>query len=83
MNSRNRVKLLPLSVTGTRCGVANSGALGVVCSLLPVRAAAGKQIETVEKIEEMSVAAGWLAKGSRTQVVEFLEMTTCGGHGGC
>ena len=28
------------------------------------------------KIEEMSVAAGWLARGSRTQVVEFWEMTT-------
>ena len=69
------IELLPLSMPGTR-RVANSGALGVVCSLLPVRAMAGNQNETVENIEEMLVATGWLARGSRTQVVEFLQMTT-------
>ena len=42
------IKLLPLSVPV---------ALDVVCSLLPVRATAGNQIQTVQKIEEMSVAA--------------------------
>ena len=45
----------------------------MVCSLLPVRETAGNQIEAVEKIEEMSVA---VARGSRTQLVEFLEITT-------
>ena len=58
------IKLLPLSVPGTRCEMANSVALGVVCSLLPARTTAGNQSEAVEKIEEMSVAAGWLARGS-------------------
>ena len=70
------IKLLPLSVPGTRREVANSVALLVVCSLSPVRATAGNQIETVEKIEETSVEAGWLARGSRTRIVEFSEMTT-------
>ena len=70
------IKLLPLSVPGTRREVANSVALLVVCSLSPVRATAGNQIETVEKIVEMSVEAGWLARGSRTRIVEFSEMTT-------
>ena len=53
------IKLLPLSVPETR-RVANSVSLGVVCSLLPVRAIAGNQNETVEKIEEMSMATGWM-----------------------
>ena len=43
--------------------VANSIAVGVLCSLFPVRATAGNQTEAVGKIEEMSVAAGWLARG--------------------
>ena len=70
------IKLCPLSAPGTRRGVANSASLEVVCSMLPVRATAGNQIETVEKINEVSMAARWLARGSRTQVVEFVEMTT-------
>ena len=65
-------KLFPLSVPGT----SRSVALGVVCSLLPSRATASNQIKTVAKIEEMVEAAGWLARGLRTQVVEFFEMTT-------
>ena len=65
------IKLLALSVPGTKREMAKSVALGVVCSLLPVRATASIQIEAVEESEEMSVAAGWLARGSRTQVVEF------------
>ena len=56
------IKLLPLSVTGTRRGLANAVALGVVCALLPFRSSAGNQLEKVEKTEEMS-AAGWLARG--------------------
>ena len=55
-------KLLPLSKPGTRCGLANSVALGVVCLLLLVKASAVNQIETVEKFEEMPVAAGWPAR---------------------
>ena len=70
------IKLLPPSVPGTRREVANSVVLVVVCSLSPVRATAGNQVETVEKIEEISVGAGWLATGSRTRIVESSEMTT-------
>ena len=43
--------------------------------MLAVASQSYKQLEKVEKIEEMSVAAGWLARRSRTQVVEFVEMT--------
>ena len=57
------INLHPLSVPGTRREMANSVALTVVCSLLPVRATAGNQVQAVQKIEEMSVAAGWLARG--------------------
>ena len=65
------IKLLVVSVAGTGREMAKSAALGVVCSLLPVRATASNQIEAVEESEEMSVAAGRLARGSETQVVEF------------
>ena len=45
-----------------------------VCSLLPVRATAGDQLEKFGKIKEMA-ASGWPAGGSRTQVVVFVQMT--------
>ena len=38
------IKVHPLSVPGTRRGVANSVALEMVCSLLPVRATAGNSV---------------------------------------
>ena len=57
-------------------GMANPAAVReVVWSLLPARASAGNQIETVQKIEEMSGAAGRLARGSRTHVVDLVEMS--------
>ena len=45
-----------------------------MCSQLPSRVTAGKQTEVVERIEEMSAAAGWLARVSGAQVVEFVEI---------
>ena len=39
----------------------------MVCSLL--------SFKKFEKIDELSVATGWLTRESRTQVVEFVEMT--------
>ena len=54
-----------------KSGLAISVALEVVCSLLPVTVTAGNQLENVENIDEMLVAAGWLARGSRTQVLCF------------
>ena len=82
----HKLIMQPLSVSRTSCGLAYSVASGVVCSLLPVRAKEGNQMHTMRKnIEEISVVAGWLAKRSTTQVVEFWDMTNgrCGGHGGC
>ena len=64
----NLIEQLPPSVPGTGCGWAYSVALEVVCSLLPGRLAASNQIETLEKIEEMSRVAGCLARRSRTVV---------------
>ena len=64
------IKVLPLSVPGRRRGLAKS-AFGVVCSLLPVKATAGNQIETVEKTEAMSVVAGWPAKRIKKTCVDM------------
>ena len=73
------VKLLPLRVPGTKRRVANSVALTVVlCSLLPASCAACHQLEKVKKIEEMSVAAGWAARESTTQVFQSWSSCTLG-----
>ena len=67
------IKLLSRSVPETRRECANWAVVWEVCSQLPSTVTAGWQTEVVERIEEMSAAAGWLAKGSGTQVVEFVE----------
>ena len=69
------IKLLPLSVPGTRRELANSAVLGCGVSLLQFRVTADRQTDVVERIEVMLAVARWLARGSRGLVVEFVEMT--------
>ena len=56
------IQMLPLSVLETIRGLANSVALGVVCSFLTDRAAASNPLKRVENIEDMPVVPGWAAR---------------------